>query len=311
VHHHDTEFAKILTGRHGEQLDTLIAAVDAADLIAKVTDAVNEELAAWPNWPLDRICPVQARSGGRLCPARTSSGTAPVMRDPATRHVECPAKLAGRWRRGAAASAQRLGGHARTPAGADALAAPWPAGNSCDATKWCAALNIDSLSENLNTGGQLNPTCAAVTGLEYVNFAFITKNGVSQAPANPVDATLATFTPDPAKDLFMSSGDTLTVALGDTSSGFRVVIRDLTSGATGSMTASAANGFGEVSTPRRRRPAAPTSPPTSTRCTRPQARPPGFHGRPTRTTWPSPTRSGTSSTATGSTRRRSAATTRA
>jgi len=45
-------------GRHGEQLDTWITAVDAADLISKVTDAVNEELAAWRNWPLDRICPV-------------------------------------------------------------------------------------------------------------------------------------------------------------------------------------------------------------------------------------------------------------
>jgi hypothetical protein len=30
----------------------------AGDLISKVTDAVNEELAAWRNWPLDRICPV-------------------------------------------------------------------------------------------------------------------------------------------------------------------------------------------------------------------------------------------------------------
>ena len=50
--------AKILTGRHGEQLGTWITAVDAADLISKVTDAVNEELAAWRNWPLDRICPV-------------------------------------------------------------------------------------------------------------------------------------------------------------------------------------------------------------------------------------------------------------
>ncbi len=41
--------------------------------------------------------PVQqpdSQSGGRLCPARTSSGTAPVMRDPVTRHVECPAMLA-------------------------------------------------------------------------------------------------------------------------------------------------------------------------------------------------------------------------
>ncbi len=48
----------MLTGRHGQQLDTWITAVDAADLISKVTDAVNEELAAWRNWPLDRICPV-------------------------------------------------------------------------------------------------------------------------------------------------------------------------------------------------------------------------------------------------------------
>src|SRR5713101_6342852 len=54
----------------------------------------------------------------------------------------------------------------------------WPAGDSCDATKWCAALNIDSLSENPVSGQLLNSTCAAVTGLEYVNFAYITKSGV-------------------------------------------------------------------------------------------------------------------------------------
>jgi len=124
--------------------------------------------------------------------------------------------------------------------------APWPAGNSCAATLWCAALNIDSLSENMNTGGSLNPKCAAVTGLEYVNFAFITKNGVSQAPANPVDSTGATFTPNRSKDMFMHSGDVLRVSMRDTTHGFRVVIRDATSGQSGSMTASAANGFGEV-----------------------------------------------------------------
>jgi hypothetical protein len=124
--------------------------------------------------------------------------------------------------------------------------APWPAGNSCAATEWCAALNIDSLSQNMNAGTQLNPTCAAVTGLEYVNFAFITKNGVSQAPANPVDSTLATFTPNLTKDLLFHNGDTLTVAMGDTSNGFKITINDRTTGQTGSMTASAANGFGEV-----------------------------------------------------------------
>ncbi len=123
---------------------------------------------------------------------------------------------------------------------------PWPLGISCDPTKWCAALNIDSLSVNMNTGQVMNDTCAAITGLEYVNFAFITKDGKAQAPANPVESTPATFTPDPQKDLFMNSGDKLTVQLRDTPQGFEVVIRDLTTGESGSMTASAANGFGLV-----------------------------------------------------------------
>ncbi|MDQ2715920.1 MAG: hypothetical protein M3Z08_13510 [Chloroflexota bacterium] len=122
----------------------------------------------------------------------------------------------------------------------------WPAGVSCDPTKWCAALNIDSLSENPVTGQLQNPTCQAQAGLEYVNFAFITRNGVSQAPANPVQSTLATFTPDPTKDLFMKSGDQLAVTMRDTAHGLQIIIKDKTTGQNGSMTASAANGFGQV-----------------------------------------------------------------
>ncbi len=129
----------------------------------------------------------------------------------------------------------------------------WPAaatqagvgGTSCDAKKWCAALNIDSLSEDQNFV-TLNPTCAATTGVEYVNFAFITRNGVSQAPANPVQSTLTTYTPDSSKDLFMNSGDKLAVTLHDTTHGLQIVIDDKTTGQSGSMTASAANGFGQV-----------------------------------------------------------------
>lgn len=124
--------------------------------------------------------------------------------------------------------------------------APWPAGNSCDATKWCAALNIDSLSENPVTGQLQNTTCQAKAGLEYVNFAFITKNGVAQAPANPVNSTNATFTPDPTKDLFMNSGDAIAVTMHDTAHGLQIVLNDQTSGQSGSMTASAANSFGQV-----------------------------------------------------------------
>src|SRR2546430_17708788 len=42
------------------------------------------------------------------------------------------------------------------------------------------------------------------------------------------------------------SGDTLSVTLKDTQGGFNVIIRDLTTGQTGSMTASMANGFAQV-----------------------------------------------------------------
>jgi len=129
---------------------------------------------------------------------------------------------------------------------------PWPTwavavgASACDPTRWCAAMNIFSLAENPVTGTTQNSTCAAKTGLEYVNFAFLTKNGQSQAPANPIQSTLATFTPDLGKDFFMNSGDNLTVRLHDTPNGLKTVIQDRTTGRTGSMTASAANGFGQV-----------------------------------------------------------------
>ncbi len=123
---------------------------------------------------------------------------------------------------------------------------PWPAGNSCDPAKWCAALTIDSFNENQNTGAVNNTACLDSVGIEPVNFAFITRSGVAQGPANPVDATLATYTPTPSKDLMMHSGDRLVVAMHDTPAGFQVQIHDLTSGQSGSMTASVANGFGHV-----------------------------------------------------------------
>jgi hypothetical protein len=124
----------------------------------------------------------------------------------------------------------------------------WPAGNSCDPTKWCAALNIDSLSQNPVTGTSQNPTCASHAGVEYVNFAFITKSGTPQplSPPNPVNSTINTFTPNAAADLFMNSGDKLSVNEHDTAHGLQIVIKDKTTGKTGSMTTSAANGFGQV-----------------------------------------------------------------
>ena len=122
----------------------------------------------------------------------------------------------------------------------------WPPGDSCDPSKWCAALNIDSLSTNMNTGVNNNDACLEIAGIEPVNFAFITKNGIAQGPANPIDSTLATYTPNPSKDLMMESGDTLMVDMHDTTDGFEVIIHDLTKGTSGSMKASVANGFGQV-----------------------------------------------------------------
>jgi hypothetical protein len=129
---------------------------------------------------------------------------------------------------------------------------PWPTwqvavgASSCNPTMWCAAMNIDSLSLNPVTGKANNTTCLNKVGEEYVNFAFITKNGKSTGPANPVDATTAgTYTPQPA-DLFMHSGDHLSVAFTDSSNGEKVTIKDLTTGQAGFMTASKANGFAEV-----------------------------------------------------------------
>ena len=124
----------------------------------------------------------------------------------------------------------------------------WPAGVSCDARQWCAALNIDSLSEDMNTGAVNNNDCLNRAGVEYVNFAFITKSGQPQpnSPPNPVDSTINTFTPDPTADFFMSSGDRLQLTMHDTAHGLFIGISDLTSGQSGAMTASAANGFGQV-----------------------------------------------------------------
>ena len=121
----------------------------------------------------------------------------------------------------------------------------WPDGLSCHATLWCAALNIDSFNENLNTSTLNNAACVSgVAGIEPVNFAFITRSGVADTPADP--RNFNHFTPNLANDLLMNSGDTLLVDLHDTPAGFQVVITDVTSGQTGSMTASAANGFAHV-----------------------------------------------------------------
>jgi len=127
-------------------------------------------------------------------------------------------------------------------------------GFGCAATVYCAAMTIDSLVSNQNTGIDNNAACDnyILGGVEPINWAYITKSGVSQAPANPLftgtfDApNLSAVTPDYAKDLLMKPGDRIRIHMHDTPAGFRIDLSDLSSGQHGSMTASVANGFGHI-----------------------------------------------------------------
>jgi hypothetical protein len=127
--------------------------------------------------------------------------------------------------------------------------APWNIAISCSATQWCAALTIDGLLEQSFPFRLSNPACASISGVEPVNFMFLT-HGTSglgaNGPANPWTANGATYTPTPSNNLFMNSGDRLQVNMGDTSAGFKVVVNDLTTGQAGAALASPANGFAQA-----------------------------------------------------------------
>jgi len=113
--------------------------------------------------------------------------------------------------------------------------------DSCDTTQWCAALNIDSLSENMNNGA-VNNACGGA--IEYVNFAFIQKDGIPFPPGSP--SPLGPFVSTNAQTLFMNSGDELEVILEDTAHGLKVTVNDRTTHQSGFMVSSAANGFAEI-----------------------------------------------------------------
>jgi hypothetical protein len=120
---------------------------------------------------------------------------------------------------------------------------PWVDSVSCDDSHWCAALTIDSLECTQNFA-QCNPKCE-----EPVNFAFIQRNGIPAGPPSPQDANIQSATPN-NETLLMNPGDNVTVHMWDAAvpgepgeHAFKVVIDDLTTGQTGSMQASAANGF--------------------------------------------------------------------
>ena len=64
------------------------------------------------------------------------------------------------------------------PPGWAPLELPYPEtyGLSCDKTKWCAALTIDSYDFDPLTGFPNNNACVSTVGLEPVNFAFISSS---------------------------------------------------------------------------------------------------------------------------------------
>src|SRR5205814_6986919 len=113
-------------------------------------------------------------------------------------------------------------------------------------TQWCAAVAIFSFNRDQNNLVDNNADCLKTVGIEPANFAFITKSGVPHAPAAPLSLTLDSFTPNPATDLFMNAGDAIDLSIHDSANGLVVAINDATSGQSGSMTASVANGFAQV-----------------------------------------------------------------
>jgi hypothetical protein len=127
-------------------------------------------------------------------------------------------------------------------------------GFGCTAHQYCAAMTIDSRTVNQNNGVENSTACNQyiLGGAEPINWAYITKSGQSQAPANPLftgtfdNPNLTAVNPDVNKDLLMSPGDRVRIHMHDTSAGLRIDLNDLTTGQNGSMTASVANGFGHI-----------------------------------------------------------------
>jgi hypothetical protein len=127
-------------------------------------------------------------------------------------------------------------------------------GFGCTATQYCAAMTIDSRTLDQNTGIENNKDCNRyiLGGPEPINWAYVTKDGVSQAPANPfftgtgANPNFSAVNPNVQKDLLMSPGDRIRIHMHDTDAGFRIDLFDLTTGQSGSMTASTANGFGHI-----------------------------------------------------------------
>ena len=123
--------------------------------------------------------------------------------------------------------------------------APFVDNESCDNTHWCASLHINDLECTLGFQS-CNNNC-----IEPTNFAFIQTNGVPTGPPSPQLATAASFTPN-ENTLLMNPGDRLKIHIWDArlpggGHALETSIKDMTTGKSGFMIASARNGFMQTS----------------------------------------------------------------
>jgi hypothetical protein len=124
---------------------------------------------------------------------------------------------------------------------------PFIDSTSCSRTQWCAALTIDSLECTFGFA-TCNNNC-----IEPVNFAFLQTNGVPAGPPGPNTAAVASLLGN-GRTLKMNPGDRLTVSISDVPGsgspdrgGLKASVTDLSTGQTGFIVASAANGFQNTS----------------------------------------------------------------
>ncbi|HXQ59652.1 MAG TPA: hypothetical protein VN799_06125 [Acidimicrobiales bacterium] len=113
---------------------------------------------------------------------------------------------------------------------------PFQDADSCSQTQWCVAMTIDSLSCTFNYAS-CNAGCP-----EPVNFAYLQVGGVPAGPPSPQLADVTTEMGN-AQTLKLNPDDVLQASISDPAAGFTATVRDLTTGQTGFVTASAQNGF--------------------------------------------------------------------
>src|SRR6266478_489078 len=121
--------------------------------------------------------------------------------------------------------------------------------NSFSTTQYAASLHINSFS--VRAAGPRGPIgnnidCQQKVGLETTAFALLTLDGKSQAPGDPLNNDPNKFAVLPGETFLMNPGDTLLVTVRDTEDGVLTQVDDLTTGQTGFMTASKANGFAQI-----------------------------------------------------------------